>query len=183
MKNEFEHNNNFLNDLNLNKNPFKTPDNYFGNLSSSITSKNTTSDFPKSTGFKAPGNYFEILTDSIKSKQITSELPNVTGFKAPDNYFDHFKVNKNKFRIIKLVPYISVAAAIMVGVFLFNASNNNTLKRNEFIEYLAIEENIDESDIINYIGSNINSSTDIDGVNINIEELTIEIEDYDLIDF
>ncbi|MGY5352881.1 hypothetical protein ACXGQW_10050 [Wenyingzhuangia sp. IMCC45533] len=155
MYNEPEQNKHFsLDDLNLKKNPFKAPDNYFNELSSSIVSKDNATPLPKKTGFI-----------------------------APKHYFDNFKVSPPKFKILKLVPYTSVAAAILVGFFLFNLSKNRTLSKDEIIDYLAIEANMYDDEILYHNIIDNRDLTNVENININIDELTLEIDDYDLIDF
>ena len=156
METEQTHNDDFLKGLKLNKNPFKAPDNYFNNLS-----------------------------EDINTTYLAQQLPNSTGFKVPNHYFENFKVPKTKSKIILLLPYVSVAAAITVGLFLFNARKNDSFSNNDIVEYLALDNNMGENEIVSYsyIDSETIFKTSIEDINIDIEEIALEIEDYDLIEF
>ncbi len=142
MEKETKHTNLFLNNPNLKTNPFKTPDNYFNQLSGHTMPK---------------------------------QLPKTTGFITPKNYFSNFKVNLAKAKVIKLIPYISVAAAMVISFLVFKSSH-------QFTDILK-EQNAYTSEKNEPLNAELTYSTNIKDVLVNIDELSLEIEDYDLIDF
>lgn len=161
MNDEHQHNDQFLKDLTKGKNPFKTPDNYFDNLSDKIV--------------------VDIFEESI---------PNRTGYKTPDNYFENFKVAKPKNKVISLLPYLStaVAAVIIFGVFLFNSGHQSTidkLSNEEIINYLSYQDVIETDDIIKNTIINTNNImfASLDNIDMNIEQLDMELNEYDIIEY
>lgn len=158
MNDEHQHNEDFLKDLVDKKQPFKTPDNYFNQLSEKIS------------------------IDLFEEK-----LSNNHGFKTPDNYFDNFSIKKPKNKIRYLLPYISSAAIIVFGLFLFNSNETeiDQLSNEEIISYLSFDDNINTNDIIEnaIINTNDIMFANIDRVDLNMEQLDIELSEYDIIEF
>lgn len=94
--------------------------------------------------FKTPSNYFSEVSSEIKTSILEDTLPNTTGFVSPVNYFENFKVEFPKSKIIKLIPIFSAAAVLAFGVFLFNTSNTPqkdlniaALSQDEILNYLS----------------------------------------------
>ncbi|MGY6647237.1 hypothetical protein [Wenyingzhuangia sp. IMCC45574] len=158
MEKETQHSEDFLKEFTQGKNPFKTPDNYFNNLS-----------------------------ERIHIASVEQELPKETGFKVPNNYFENFTVKRSRSKIIKLLPYTSVAAAFIFGFFLFKQGTNTDiqLQDDNVISYLTYEENIEYDEIISNLTINNEdlSEINLDGDYVNIEQLSLELSEYDLVEF
>ena len=162
MNENQQHSDQFLKDLSKNKNPFKTPDNYFDNLSEKVAI-----------------NIFE------------QSLPKNPGFTTPELYFENFKVKKPQNKIISLLPYLSTAAVIVFGFFIFNNGNQSSidkLSREEIINYLSSDDGINTNDILENTLINTNNImfTSLDNIEINIDQLDmldIEIDEFDIIEY
>lgn len=159
MDNETQHSEDFIKDFTQSKNPFNTPENYFDDLS-----------------------------ERLFTASVESELPNDTGFTVPKNYFEEFKVKRPKNKLVQLFPYISIAACLMIGVFLFKNMDNASsveLKDENIISYLTYEEGIEYDEIISNITINENDFIDdnLDTNYINIDEFSEELKEYDVINF
>lgn len=156
MNKENTHTDQFLKEIVGNKNPFKTPDNYFNNVSENISGKS-------------------ILT----SKE--------TGFKTPEHYFNTFKVHKSTSKIRSLWPYLSAAAIIAIGFFVFktNTLDIKPLNNDDIINYLALEKNIDIDEIINNIDNpnSLSLYSNLDEITPTVDELSLELSEFDIIDF
>ncbi|NIJ46128.1 hypothetical protein FHR24_002606 [Wenyingzhuangia heitensis] len=159
MNKENQHSEQFLKEITRQKNPFKTPENYFDNLS-----------------------------EKIVLQQLQESLPTKTGYSIPKNYFESFSVKKPKSKIRLLTPYIATAAAIAFGFFVFKPDNTNNydeLNNTDIINYLAIEESID----INEILSNTEDSdlsflySNLNDLNPTVDQLSLELSEYEIIDF
>ncbi len=112
-----------------NKNPFKTPEGYFEDISKGLTKRLSEKgiDIPENEGFIVPNSYFEDVHENILKKLDAEEA-----------------------KVIQLHPYkklyyaaASIAAVAMVVLFL----NQNTSKAITF-------EDIANSDIENYFEDN-----------------------------
>ncbi len=159
MDKETQHSEDFIKDFTQGKNPFKTPENYFDDLS-----------------------------ERLHIASIESEFPKETGFKVPNNYFEDFKVKRAyNTKVLKLIPYISIAACLMIGVFLFKNNSNNSvqLEDENVISYLTYEESIAYDEIISNLTINDTdlAEADLDGAYVDIEQLSQELREYDVIDF
>lgn len=159
MNNEDQHNDQFLKDLTKGKNPFKTPDNYFDNLS-----------------------------DKLAVDIFKQNLPNKTGYKAPDHYFENFTVKKPKNRIISLLPYVSVAAVIAFGFFIFNNNTPSTidiLTDEEIISYLSSEDILETREIIenSIINTDNMMFASLDNIEMDIDLLDMELNEYDILEY
>ncbi|NJB83814.1 hypothetical protein [Wenyingzhuangia aestuarii] len=158
MNKENQHSEQFLKEITGNKNSFTTPENYFDNLS-----------------------------ERIATQQFQESLPKNSGFKVPNNYFETFSVQKPKSKVRLLTPYIAIAAAVVIGFFTFKPNTNtyDELNNSDIINYLAIEESIDINEIINntedsdlsFMYSNIND------LNPTIDQVSLELSEFDIIDF
>ncbi|ANW95477.1 hypothetical protein AXE80_03925 [Wenyingzhuangia fucanilytica] len=159
MNKDHQHNDQFLKDLTQEKNPFKTPENYFDNLSEKLS--------------------VDIFEQS---------LPKKTGFKTPDNYFENFKVNKPKSKIITLLPFISVAAVLAFGLFIFsnyNTPNIDALSNEEIINYLSSDDGLETNDILENTIINTDNImfASLDNIEIDIDQLDMELNEYDIIEY
>ncbi|MGY5354405.1 hypothetical protein [Wenyingzhuangia sp. IMCC45467] len=159
MNNDNQHNDQFLKDLTQGKNPFKTPENYFDNLS-----------------------------DKLAVDIFEQSLPNKTGYKTPNNYFENFTVKKPKNRIISLIPYLSTAAIIAFGFFIFNNNNQSSidkLSNEEIINYLSSDDGIEINDIIENAIINTDNImfANLDNIDVDIDLLEMELSEYDLIEY
>ncbi|MDO3694530.1 hypothetical protein QVZ41_06690 [Wenyingzhuangia sp. chi5] len=159
MNENHQHSDQFLKDLTKGKNPFKTPENYFDNLSEKIA--------------------IDIFEQS---------LPNESGFKTPELYFENFKVKKPQSKIISLLPYFTTAAVIVFGFFIFNNNNQSSidkLSREDIINYLSSEDGIETSDILENTSINTNNImfTSLDNIDMDIDQLDIELNEYDILEY
>jgi len=111
----------------------------------------------KENPFKTPESYFNNITEQYSNTNDLSQKITQTGFKTPEHYFKNFTV-KTPLKLIKLIPYVSVAAAILVGVFIYNSQISNTeldglaieLQDDEILDYLSYEDHLGIEEIINY---------------------------------
>ncbi|MDO6802270.1 hypothetical protein Q4595_07390 [Wenyingzhuangia sp. 1_MG-2023] len=136
--------------------------------------------------FKTPENYFKTFSEDIHTSIIEEQFPTQTGFSVPTNYFKEFKVNTKPSRIIQLIPYISIAAAILVGFFIFNNNSQNLqLSDEEVIQYLTYQDDIEYNEIINNIDINMSAFLDsnLDNTLVNIDQLSLELNEYDIVEF
>ena len=159
MSNNHQHSDQFLKDLTKGKNPFKTPENYFDNLS-----------------------------EKIAVDVFEQSLPKESGFKTPELYFENFKVKKPQSKIISLLPYLTTAAVIVFGFFIFNNSNQSTidkLSREEIINYLSSDDGIETNDILNntLINTDDIMFTSLDNIEMDIDQLDIELNEYDILEY
>jgi len=157
MNNKSSNSNDFLEGIKTKKNPFKTPENYFDNLSEDL-----------------------LLQQKLKTSTRK------TGYIVPKDYFKTFSVQKPTSKIRKLIPYFSVAAAILIGFFLFETNNEfEELNNTEVINYLALEEEIDLIDILDYSSDEqvYFTTSNINSLNPTIDELSLELSEFDIINF
>ncbi|MEO9893134.1 hypothetical protein [Aurantibacter sp.] len=164
-------------------------------------------------GFKTPEDYFENLTGKLLSK-ITEEqsvLPKGDGFIAPEGYFDGLQENilrkldleKEETKVIQLNPYRKyyfAAAAVAAAFILFFGLNFETESSPTFEELAAsdiesyFENNdmelssyelaevmsFDELDISDILDNQLNDDHIIDYLDDNIdylEELNLETDE------
>lgn len=160
MNKDHQHSEDFLKDLTKGKNPFKTPENYFDDLS-----------------------------DKLAVDIFEQSLPKTSGFKAPENYLENFKVKKPQSKIRVLLPYLSTAAAILIGFFIFNNNNNqpslDQLSREDIISYLSTDEDVETSFLLNNTTINTDNIlySSLENVDINIDEIDAELSEYDIINY
>lgn len=159
MNENHQNNDQFLKDLTKGKNPFKTPENYFDNLSEKMS--------------------VDIFVHS---------LPKESGFKTPELYFENFKVKKTQSKIISLLPYLSTAAVIVFGFFIFNNGNQSTidqLSREEIINYLSSDGGIETNDILDNTLINTDNImfSSLDNIEMDIDQLVMELNEYDIIEY
>lgn len=174
----------FLKEFAGNKNPFKTPENYLDNLSDKMDMQPFENTLPKSTGFSVPTNYFKTITPKIVSKSPNKQilLTITTNSKA------NFKIQKTKRKVISVLPYLSIAAVIMVGLFVFKntpTSIEKELNSNEIVDYLALEDSIELDEIIDSLENTNNPflQATLDDIDPTTEQLSLELNEFDIIDF
>ncbi|WP_118194221.1 hypothetical protein [Albibacterium indicum] len=95
LRNSEYNNQDFLNDLKLQENPFSVPKNYFTNLSKDILQRKDIIDSTQKT-LLTPENYQVELTNDILLKvseeKLKSKVPR-DGFTVPPSYFDNFRAS------------------------------------------------------------------------------------------
>lgn len=189
MNKDHQHIDDFFKDASKNKHPFKTPDNYFNELPDKVADDLFLNSLPKETGHKVPDNYFNNLSENLATGILEQSFPKQTGLKTPDHYFENFTVKKPRRKIISLVPYISTAAAILIGFFIFNNNNNTTildeLSSEEIISYLSTDSDLNSSYVIDNTLINTNDTffASIDNIDIDINQLEMEVSEYDILDY
>lgn len=155
MEKETQHSEDFLKGFTKGKNPFKTPNNYFDNFA-----------------------------DKLSVAKTENQLPKSDGFIVPKNYFKDFKVQQPKSKLIQLMPYVSIAAAFVLGLFVYNQNQQNIIQLEDqnVINYLTYEESIEYDEILNTLKIEDSSTitNDLNGDYVNIEELSKEL---DVLDF
>lgn len=146
----------------------------------------------KKNPFKTPENYFDNLSERIVLNPIENKLPKETGFIAPNNYLEKFNVKKPKSKIVSLLPYlstISVAAVIAFGFFVFktNSPTEIELSNSDIINYLAMDETFDiNDDIMNDLKKHKNisfSDVSLENISPSIDQISFELNEYEIIDF
>lgn len=81
----------------------------------------------KSKGFTTPDGYMDSVFQDIESKLTTDTFPKETGFATPKGYIENFEFQpQKKAKVLRLLPYISVAAAVIFGIFIFNQPETKT---------------------------------------------------------
>jgi len=104
-----------LNDKNIKKNPFKTPDNYFEKFEEELLDDlylDHTTDSSVKSGHKVPEGYFDSLEDKILEKvKLQEKEPKVISI----------------FSRKRVLISISIAASIVLGVTLFSKFSESTL--------------------------------------------------------
>ena len=116
----------------------------------------------KESGFVTPESYFDTfessLSDSIRLAE-QSTITATTGFKVPENYFeeledviyDQIEVKKESVKVINLFSrkqllYVaSIAAVVVLGLFVFNTNDNLT---DPDVNLALIEEYITSDDYV-----------------------------------
>ena len=125
-----------LDNNNLKKKNFKTPDGYFQSVEDTVFSKIVEEKLPEKEGFNTPKAYFDSIEDVILSKLHTEKLNKTTGFKTPKDYFDTVEVtiiNKLPAKEVKVIDFrqfiikrlLPVASAAAIALFLFLNYNGN----------------------------------------------------------
>lgn len=188
MSTENKHNNSFLKGLPKNKKPFKVPDNYFNQFSDNIAVHIFEKSLPKTTGQKIPNDYLTNFTNNLSASVIETQLPQKTGYKTPENYFENFVVAKPKNKIISLLAYVSIAAAFLLGWFVFNQNNTSyfdELSSEEIISYLSTEDLNTDFVLDNaLINTNDVLLTSVDNIELDdIDQLDVELTEYDILDY
>lgn len=188
MNKDHQHIDDFFKDASKNKHPFKTPVNYFNEFSDKVADDLFVSSLPKETGQKTPNNYFNDLSNKLVTNILEENLPKKTGLKNPDNYFDNFTVKKPRSKTISLLPYLSTAAAIVIGFFIFNHNKTSVLDElttEEIISYLSTDSDLNSLYLIESTDINTNDAlfASIDNMDIDIDELEMEVTEYDILDY
>ena len=143
----------------------------------------------KTTGFKTPDNFMDTLMDSIDTKLASENFPKETGYTTPDSYFKNFTVvvPKQKSKIIQLLPYISIAAVIIIGLFIFTPKTTKTvdfaaLDTNDIYEYLELDD-VNNTDIALRMSLNkIDELTIMGSDDLLYDYLDNDINDLDILD-
>ncbi|PVW14705.1 hypothetical protein [Marixanthomonas spongiae] len=146
------------------------------------------------SGFKVPESYFETFEEKLFTKIAEEQLPNQSGFSVPPGYFDgledtlaqhpdiapkHTKV-RSLFAKSNLKYAVAVAAAVVLAVVLLNKNNATVLDMNS-VDYLAIENYINEGelDFDLYDVSNLLSENNSETLNYGTENISEEnLESY-----
>ncbi|MDB4297637.1 hypothetical protein N9901_02665 [Flavobacteriaceae bacterium] len=187
MEDNFTNSEDFLKAITSSKNVFKTPTNYFKEVNSETAIHLISAEFPKEQGFNIPTDYFNNLEDSLKTKLITDSLPKSSGFNTPENYFETFKVKKKTSKVISLVPYLSTAAVVAFGIFLFSNSTTSTTyatySNNEIVAYLNDHQDIDYTDIIDADLKINTENIELASLDINLNSMDITDIQFDEFDF
>lgn len=187
-KGKQQHINNSLKNIPKKETPFKTPKDYFNKFSGDMKDIAFTESLPKKTGLKTPDNYLNKLSEQLSTIVTENDFPKKTGLQTPENYFENFTVKKPKSKTTSLIPYLSIAAAIVVGFFIFKSNSNNLsaldkLTNDEIISYLSIENDLTSSYLIENVEINPKNILFANLDNMDIEELEIEISEYDILDY
>ncbi len=142
-------------------------------------------------GFKVPEGYFEAFEENLFAKIASEELPKEAGFAAPKGYFDsledtlmkHPEISGKETKVRSLfanknLKYaVAIAASIVLVVLLFNQNKTIDLDMNS-IDYLAIENYINEGeldfdvyDVSSLLSENDNSSLYFETETISEEDM------------
>lgn len=135
--------------------------------------------------FKVPQDYFSSFEDGLFAKLEEEKLPKSAGFSVPNQYFDKVEstivqkaIKSSKHKIIPLIPrrYIGYAAAIaacfVIGIFLFN-STNNTIQTINTVQLSKIDNYIDDGNLEIDLYELTYYLNDLENFDLNISDPTL----------